>query len=304
MSDSFTLAAAARSRKHQERIATQLDRATIRYVFAPFDEMICDPLGVNVPCGRIVPISAQGQPVGEVYLQALAQNGNFNPADYDLRNGVAEIEIAPAPLVDGLLSRYRDQGAIQIKSLYGVPVEDFTAGQFNEEIFGEGNCTFAGEYLARFAEVRAKFADDSSAFARRLMTCLAELEQSVSLAFGWATAQAEDANTQIANGDLRKFAEYHRRLFRFSGVTPRDEALNKVARDQQTALAALPAVVQTVVDQAKAAQPDWKELGRGLAEGLKETLAAAQQQPAATQPTQPSVEESKKTQGNQPSGKR
>lgn len=270
----FTEAAAARAATQERNIQQQIDKATIRYIFAPFAEMLCEPLSMSVPRGQIVPISVQGQPVGEVYLATLTENAG-DMAKYNVRNGIGEIEISPAVLVDGMLSRYKDQGAIQIKALFGLPVDLFVDGRVNEEIFGDGEYPTAESYLERFNEVRGQFASDSSTFGQKMIGTLQELTESVNLAWAWTRVEAENANVGITNGDLKKFSEYHRNCFRFSGVTPRDEALNRVATDQASLGQALPEVVREVGRVAQANQPDWEAFGRGLASGMKEELVPA-----------------------------
>lgn len=274
MSNRFTEAAAARAALQEKNIQEQIDKATIRYIFTPFAEMLCEPLSVSVPRGRIIPISAQGQPVGEVYLATLSENAG-DLAKYNIRNRIGEIELSPAVLVDNILPRYRDQGAIQVKALFGLPVERFLAARVNEEIFGDEEYFSAEAYLNRFNEVRGRFAGDSSAFGQKLIITLQELVDSVNMAWAWSRVEAENANIGITNGDLKKFSEYHRMCFRFSGVTPRDEALNRVAQDQASLTQVLPETVRGFAEAAKAAAPDWEALGRGLAKGIKDEVVPA-----------------------------
>src|SRR5262245_3814893 len=134
--DQFTATAAARAEALQRKIELQINQASIRYVFAPLFPMIVEPLSTTISKGVITPISEQGQPVGEVYLQTLVREGEtFDPTAYDLRNGIGEIAINPAPIVDALLSQYGPQGAIQVKSLFNLDIGEFLDYTLNRTIF-------------------------------------------------------------------------------------------------------------------------------------------------------------------------
>src|SRR5262245_7190203 len=133
--DQFTATATARAEALKRKIELQINQASIRYVFAPIFDMIVEPLSTTISKGAITPISEQGQPVGEVYLQTLVkENEHFDPAAYDMRNGIGEIAINPAPIVDALLSQYGAQGAVQIKTLFNRDVEWFVSHDLNEII--------------------------------------------------------------------------------------------------------------------------------------------------------------------------
>ncbi len=155
----------------------------------------------------------------------------------------------------------------------------------NALLFEGKQFTQPEEYLAQFERVAARVAGmkvDSAngelvATVQRLMPkLLEELEASVRQAASWAKVQAEDANSARANGELKKFSPRERKMFAFSGVTPHDQALNHVAENQNAAIVALPALIEKfVAGQQQAPAIDWRELGKGIAKGLKESGVVA-----------------------------
>jgi len=285
--DQFTGVAVARAESLQKKIEQQINQASIRYVFAPLFDMICEPLSTVIGKGNIVPISEQGQPIGEVYLMTLVRDGEiFDPAQYDMRNGIGEIAINPAPIVDALLSQYGGQGAVQIKSLFNLDIDRFLGYRLNEVIFDGREYKTSAEYLERFALVRELSAD---ALMRRV---LSELEASVNLAFAFAKAKAEWSNQSLKSGDIKHFSPYESTLFQFSGVTPIDEAMNQVALNQAALANSLPGVVEGLKDAVIESKPDYAQMSAAIAFGVKEgvrEIMANQPQPALA----PVKEESK-----------
>jgi hypothetical protein len=295
--DQFTAVATARAESLQRKIEQQLNQASIRYVFAPLFDMIVESLSTTIVKGAIVPISEQGQPVGEVYLQTLVREGEtFDPSLYDMRNGIGEITINPAPLVDSLISRYGPQGAIQVKNLFNMDVSEFLNYTLNRTIFGDQEYETAEAYLERFKAIRVE--QRNATIAPLINRVLSELEASVSLAFTWAKAKAEWANQALKAGDIKHFSVFENRLFKFTGVTPIDEAMNQVATNQAALATTLPQVVTDFKDAVLASKPDYGELGAAIAagfkEGVREILANQNQS------TQSAKEESK--QGNNKGG--
>jgi hypothetical protein len=295
--DRFTETAAARADALQRKIELQMNQASIRYMFAPMFSMIVEPLSTTIPPGQIVPISEQGQPVGEVYLQTLVRQGEtFDPSPYDLRNGIGEIVINPAPIVDELLSQYGAQGAIQVKCLFNLDVGRFLEYDMNELIFAGAEYETAEGYLKLFA--RARESDYLQEFAQTrqkrwpadfgplLGRLLFELESSVNVAFAWAKAKAEQSNQALKAGDIKRFSPFEAKLFRFTGVTPIDEAMNQVALNQSSLAEQLPKVVTEFKEAVIASKPDYSELGAaiaaGVTAGVKEAMTAMQPQTAQT----------------------
>jgi hypothetical protein len=294
--DRFTETAAARAGALQRKIEMQMNQASIRYVFAPIFPMIVEPLSTTIQPGAIVPISEQSQPVGEVYLQTLVREGEvFDPSVYDLRNGIGEVTINPAPIVDTLISQYGAQGAMQIKSLFNLEVGRFLEYDLNELIFGGDKYETVQAYKERFATVKTAdylewFARErqkrwSADFGQLLGRVMFELEASVDVAFGWAKAEAELANQGLKSGDIKRFAPREARIFKFSGVTPLDEAMNQVALNQSSLAQQLPNVITEFKEAVIASKPDYSELGAAIAagvrEGVKEIFANQQSAPAA-----------------------
>src|SRR5262245_41991686 len=202
--DQFTAVATARADALARKIELQMNQASIRYVFAPLFPMIIEPLSTTIEKGVITPISEQGQPVGEVYLQTLVRPGEvFDPSAYDLRNGIGEIAINPAPIVDTLLSQYGTQGAIQMKCLFKLNVDEFLRRDLNEIIFQAHGYETAAEYLEQFARVSQERWDPE--FAVLLNRVLSELEASVNVAFAWSRMKAEQSNQALKSGDIKHF---------------------------------------------------------------------------------------------------
>jgi hypothetical protein len=291
--DQFTSVATARAEALQKRIEEQRDQASIRYVFAPLFDMIVQPLSTMISKGRITPISEQGQPVGEVYLMTLVRDGEtLDPGAYKLKDGVGEVAINPAPIVDELLSQYGPQGAIQVKSLFNLAIDKFLDCDLNYFIFAEREYETAAEYLERFAFVRsaATLPSHVKQLADRV---LSELEASVNVAFAWAKMKAEQSNQALKSGDIKKFSPFEAKLFKFSGVTPIDEAMNQVALNQAALASSLPDTITSLREAVVESKPDWKEIGASIAEGVKtgvkEAIAAVLPQAA-----QPAKEESPK----------
>src|SRR5262245_39505108 len=200
--DQFTATVTARAEALKRKIELQLNQASIRYVFAPIFDMIVEPLSTTISKGAITPISEQGQPVGEVYLQTLVREGEiFDPSAYDLRNGIGEITINPAPIVDELISQYGAQGAAQVKCLFNLDVGRFLEYDLNELIFEGAEYDTAKGYLEQFAKVRTPEYLEEFAMSRQkrwpadfgplLGRVLYELEASVNVALAWARAKAE-----------------------------------------------------------------------------------------------------------------
>jgi hypothetical protein len=287
--DQFTGTAVARAESLQRKIELQLNQASIRYVFAPMFDMLVEPLSTTIGKGAITPISEQGQPVGEVYLQTLVKEGEtFDPTAYDLRNGIGEIAINPAPIVDALLSQYGGQGAVQIKSLFNLEIGKFIGFELNEIIFEGREFETAAAYLERFAFVRSEYVNDSKEpwFAAMMGRVLTELEGSVNVAFAWAKAKAEWSNQAVKSGDLKKFSPaYEGKIFKFSGITPIDEAMNQVALNQASLATSLPTIVTEFKEAVIASKPDYSELGKAIAAGMKDVvtdaITAARQEPTA-----------------------
>jgi hypothetical protein len=297
MFDQFTAVAAARAERLQQKIEGLANQASIRYVFNPIFDMIISSLQTTVPKGRITPISEQGQPVGEVYLMTLVRDGEMlDPALYNIKNGVGEIPINPAPLVDDLVNQYGPQGACQIKSLFNLDIEAFCDYELNELIFDGRTYETAEAYMDRFQFVREKTPDVS--FAPLLGRVLAELEASVSTALAWSKAKAEEANQMLKNGDLKKFSPFERTLFKFSGITPIDEAMNQVATDQAALANSMPEVIRGLEKTIAESKPDWQTVGEGIAAGIErgmEKIAGIFRQPAAEEaPAQPAPKKSEK----------
>jgi hypothetical protein len=284
--DTFTQVATARAAAQQKRIEEQLNQGSIRYVFAPLFDMICEPLATVIAKGAIVPVSEQGQPIGSVYVQTLmGPNDVWDPAKYDMRGEIGEVPINPAPIVDALLSQYGPQGAVQVKSLFNLEIGKFLDAGLNDLIFEGKEYDTAAAYLERFELVRES-AGGNSTFAQLLKRVLTELDASVNISLAWAKQKAEWSNQALKSGDLKKFSPYEHRLFKFSGVTPIDEAMSQVAVNQGALANALPKVVSDLKDAVVESRPDWKEISAGIAagvkEGVKEAIAAVQtQQPAA-----------------------
>jgi len=293
--DRFTATAQARAETLQRKIEQQVNQASIRYIFAPIFPMIVEPLSTVIEPGVIVPISEQGQPVGEVYLQTLVKEGEvFDPSVYDLRNGIGEITINPAPIVDSLISQYGAQGAIQVKTLFNVDVERFLKYELNELIFDGKQYDTAKGYLGQFA--RVKDADYLQAFARArqkdwppefgplLGRVLFELEASVSVAVAWAKMKAEQSNQALRGGDIKHFSPFEAKLFKFADITPIDEAMNQVALNQSSLAEQLPKVVTEFKEAVIASKPDYSQLGAaiaaGVTAGVKEAMAGMQPQSA------------------------
>jgi hypothetical protein len=215
--DRYTATAVARADALQRKIEQQLNQASIRYMFAPIFSMIVEPLSDTIQPGAIVSISEQGQPVGEVYLQTLVREGEvFDPSVYDLKNGIGEITINPAPIVDTLLSQYGQQGAVQIKCLFNLDVDRFREYDLNNLIFAGAEYGTVDGYLKQFARVRTQEYLQEFALTRQkrwpadfgplLGRVLVELEASVSLAYAWAKAEAERCNQALKSGDITRCA--------------------------------------------------------------------------------------------------
>ncbi len=268
----------------QEQLETQADQSALRYVFTPFDRMlILSPPGVPpLEAGRIHLIPHLPQALGLPYLMLFFKDRPFDAREvnYKPETQSGEVRVSPAPIVDALTSRYGEQGAIQVKSLYNLPARTWQQLNLNDLLFEGKIFKTPEEYLAQFARVAERVASlkpngENAELIERVQKLvpkvLGELEESVQQAASWARVQAEDANAARANGELKKFSPRERKMFEFSSVTPHDQALNHVAENQNAAIVALPALIEKfVAGQQQAPAIDWRELGKGIAEGLKE----------------------------------
>jgi hypothetical protein len=268
------------------QLNTQQDQNALRYVFAPFDRMlIMSPTGIPpLEPGRIHLIPHLAQPVGMPYLQLYFKDRPFDAKEVNFKPETqsGEIRISPAPTVDALISRYGEQGAIQVTSLYNLPAKVWQSLALNDLIFGKESPTTPQAYLAKFDAVRERVQEFKEEGTRAEIIAqvkvlvpriLAELEAAVNRAAGWSKVKAEEANAARANGELKKFSRFEHKVFGFSGVTPHDQALNQMAETQNAAIAVLPQLVEKLVSGNIAPQApviDWAEFGRGLAAGLKE----------------------------------
>lgn len=304
--NAFAAIATQEAAEIQKSIESQLSRATIRYIFNPFQDMRTDVINNGViPFGQITPISIQRPPVGQIYLQPLLDADPMKEKDFMIRNGVGRIEIPPAPIVDELLSRYQHMGAIQCKKIFGLDIAEFELVNLNDLYFGQeidelteeistAKHLTARSYLERFVLVEEKLSQMSASaqkerdkgMAKKLSELLIELRQSVISCSQWARREAENANVELANGDLKKFSPYHYRLFEYSGVTPRDAALNQIATDQGNTMKVIPQLLESIAEGQKANQPDWEALGRGLSAGIAENLKPLLE-PKATEKAKP-----------------
>lgn len=279
-----------------EQLSTQADQSALRYVFCPFDTMmIFSPTGVPpLEPGKIHLIPHLPQAIGMPYLALMFRDRPFDGKEVRFNSSTqsGEIRISPAPIVDQLTSVYGHQGAIQVTTLFNLAARTWAAMDLNGLIFEGKRFTKPEEYLAQFDRVRdrvaamkaqgakAEFIEQAQRLVPRV---LEELERAVMTANGWAKSKAQEFNAARQNGELKKFSPFERRVFEFASVTPHDQALNEMAVNQNAAITALPALVESLLIKQQAAQPviDWKELGRGLAEGLKEAGVVAPAQPAA-----------------------
>lgn len=267
------------------QLNTQADQSALRYVFCPFDKMLVfSPSGIPpLEAGRIHLIPHLPQVLGLPYLQLYFRDRPFDPKEvnYSPQTQSGEIRISPAPTVDQLTSVYGAQGAIQITSLFNLPARAWLALDLNGLIFEGKTFTKPEEYLTQFDRVRERVAGmnasgEKAEFveqAKRLIPrILEELERSVMRANGWAKQKAEEFNAARANGELKKFSPFERKVFEFASVTPHDQALSEMAINQSAAISALPALVEAMFAKQQAPQLmiDWKAFGQGVAEGLKE----------------------------------
>jgi len=281
----FIETAAARAEALNQKIASFTNVASTRYMFAPIFDLIISPLSTTLPKGEIIPISEQGQPVGEVYLMTLVRDGEtLDPAAYNLKNGVGEVIISPSAIVDALLDQYGAQGAVQIKCLFSMHIEEFLGYSLNEIIFEGRQYETAEDYLERFEFVRDQI--KGARVAQLVNRVLTELEESVNHAFAFAKTKADWSNQALKRGDLKKFVTYEEKIFKFSGVTPIDEAMNQVAVNQAALANSLPTVIEGLQATIEKSSPDWRTIGASIAEGVKEGVRAAMSafQPQAAQP--------------------
>ncbi|HMV50381.1 MAG TPA: hypothetical protein PKC13_24245 [Blastocatellia bacterium] len=270
-----------------EQLNSQADQSALRYVFCPFDKMlIFSPTGIPpLEAGRIHLIPHLPQVLGLPYLQLYFRERPFDPKEvnYNPATQSGEIRISPAPIVDQLTSVYGAHGAIQVTSLFNLPARAWQALDLNGLIFESKTPTKPEEYLAQFDRVRervagmkasgerAEFVEQTQRLIPRI---LAELEASVFRANGWAKQKAEEFNAARANGELKRFSPFERKVFEFASVTPHDQALNEMAVNQNAAISALPALVESLLTKQQAAQPtiDWKAFGQGVGEAMTEKL--------------------------------
>jgi hypothetical protein len=296
MANQFVETAAARAEALNQKIASFTDAASTRYMFTPIFDMIEATLSTTIPKGEIVPISEQSQPVGEVYLMTLVRDGEtLDPRAYDLKDGVGAVIISPAAIVDGLLNQYGPQGAVQIKCLFGMGIEKFLGHSLNEIIFDGRQYETAEAYLERFEFVRDQI--KGASVEPLVSRVLSEIEASVNAALAWAKMKAEWSNNALKRGDLKKFAIFEDRIFRFSGVTPIDEAMNQVAVNQASLANSLPTVIEGLQATIEKSSPDWKTIGASIAEGVKEGVQAA------ISAVLPQASQSKEEQPKQPAPK-
>lgn len=281
----------------QKQLESQADASALRYVFAPFEKMlILSPSGVPpLEAGRIHLIPHLPQALGFPYLLLFFKDRPFDAreVDYIPETQSGEIRIPPAPTVDNLISRYGVQGAIQVQNLYNLPARTWKQLDLNGLLFEGKVFLKPEEYLEQFARVEERVgtmkptganAELVELVKRLVPDILEELVNSVSQAASWSRVQAEEANAARANGELKKFSLRERNLFRFSGVTPHDQALNQVAENQHAAISALPALMEKMVTQNQAPVIDWREVGRGMAEGLKEAGLVVMPKPEEPKP--------------------
>jgi hypothetical protein len=287
--DTYTQTALTRAEATRQKMESQMNQSSIRYVWAPLFDMIVSTFSTTIPKGVITPISEQGQPIGEVYLQTLVREGEtLDAAAYDVKNGIGEITINPAPIVDALLNQYGGQGAIQVKSLFNLEASEFVDLDLNKVIFDGQEYGTAAAYLERFAVVREQARGFS--FAPLIQRVLAELEASVNMALAWAKAKAEESNQGLKSGDIKRFtAAFQGRIFKFCGVAPIDEAMNQVSLNQAALANSLPQVVSEFKEAVIASRPDFSGLGEAIAEGVTKGVEKAliALQPAKEEKPQP-----------------
>lgn len=268
----------------QRQLEEQADASALRYVFAPFEKMlVLSPS--NVPpleVGRIHLIPHLPQAMGLPYLMLHFRDRPFDAKEVNFKPETqsGEIRIPPAPTVDNLISRYGEQGAVQIKCLFNFPARTWKQLDLNSLLFQGKVFSKPEEYFEQFDQVLERVgnmkptgpkAEFIEIVQKLVPEVLGELEASVRQAASWSRVQAEGANEARANGELKKFSPRERKLFRFAGVTAHDHALNQVAETQNAAITALPALVEKVVGGQQAPVIDWREVGRGMAEGLRES---------------------------------
>ncbi len=287
--NNFAAIALQKNQQLEARIAAQRDASAMRYVFCPFAEMRTDAiLNGIVPMGLITPISVQTQPVGSIYLAPLLDVDPNREAEfyaYDEKNvripGIGHIEVKPSVIVDELTTRYANFGCIQIKNLFSLPVSEWASLGLNELIFGEYFDEYSQEmrimqhltaesYLNQFTLAEETLTLRKDGKGPKLIAVLQELKASVMNTVVWARREAEAANTMLGTKDLPRFSPFHYRLFEFSGVTPRDEAVNQMAKDQQSLSQQLPELIESLVENNRGTSGD--EIAAGIVQGLTPLL--------------------------------
>jgi hypothetical protein len=238
--------------KHRELI----EQHQTQYVFVPLIDAACPAIpGGNVPSCKIVPIQAAEQ------RQQLWKFGTDRPhrIEGELKN-IGVYLCPPAPIVAGLLVEHTQYGAIKVKALAGMSAKQFEALDLNRKLFGDP--------LPRTAkgirESLGRFAGTNDPVVSAIITeVLASVKACENFCHQWIDRRhrvMDDPNDQ----EPKRYSTLDQRCLQFADIVPRDQMMADVVRNQTSAIAALPGLIERIERRDAESEKRWESLIAGM----------------------------------------
>lgn len=275
----------------KQSIQEKLDAAAIRYIFTPFESLIVQSLPNGaIPAGRITPISITDQPIGSIYLQPMLEANPEKERDFNIINGVGVVEVAPRDIMAALRGQYKSHVFAEINALSNFPIDVWTKLQFEDFLCKEETNTITSyvEWIKHFESCHKRMEAGAvvtgeeriakyKPYYEILYKAIEEMRATVEACRVELVLEANEKNILLGKPmGINKFSVRDYRVFEFTGITPRDEALNQLAEDRKQ----IPNLLQQI---AKGTTINIEALGDAIGKGLAKAMK--EQAPAASEPT-------------------
>jgi hypothetical protein len=248
--------------------AQQIERFQTYYIYVPFQDVSCPQIaGGYVPAGRIHAIDPPERRAQMRELPSQDTGMNINILRIEgPNNDVAVYLDQPKVIVQQLLTMYGREGATEISALRGMAKSEFARVDVNRLIFGERPPTTAKAIREHLGRLGDQLIRTTTAGSQKLLQIIEQVLAAVTACEVMCQAQIRTTHTQFdmaRRGDPDSITAYSRRDLRaieFAGITPQNEAINRVAAQQEQDRA-----VQTeLLKELKAQNDRWEALASDM----------------------------------------
>lgn len=287
-----------------ERQQRELHKYQARYVYAPFQDMICPQVpGGFIPAGVIHPIPApKGKinvkllPEGAQVLQVVSpsmgiprpasQVRHKDPEIERLLREIAELRQAAmergqeppsvaiylhevAPIVGGVMSVYGREGAIEVTALFGMPENAFEKHRVNDMLFGpEGERPATAKAVRERMQQVVKRASSQKGDAGRILTGIAsEILASVEQCERFCKEHVRQRHLEMddpQNDAPKRYSRRDLRAIEFIGAVRREEYTQQAAEQQQQAMSAIPQMLEAMERREQQWAQTFAEMSKAL----------------------------------------